>query len=494
VAAQEWPEIIAGGRCLARPDIAVPAPGAAPSAAHWFALAAERLDAGDAVATRRLLRSAATAGSGAAAFPRTAFELAAARLDTDLDRAGALADRVLANPERPEARPLARLVQGAVHLHHGRMEAAGRSLADAVELSRRHDLGRTEIGARSHLAAWHAARGRLHRAARHAGEVLAHAGRLGLTQMADLGWSRLALAEVHFQWDRLEEAERYAGAAVDTASGDRLIPLWGTLLLARIRTAGGQVADADRLVRAVAAEVSTADLPLPLRRATELVAGELRLACGDLSGAREKVDSARHPEPLPAPAAVLEASVLLAEGRPALAAAAVLPYVQRVVDAPRTYQASAALIGALADHARGRRDHAARSLDVALRLAEEEDLRRCFTAGGHRVQDLLESVAPTLPAYRPMVAALTAVTVTPPPGRPTPGTVAAAPAPVVTPLTGRELTILRYLQGSLSHGEIAALLFISVNTVKTHVKNIYAKLGSTSRRDAVRRGREFRLL
>jgi LuxR family maltose regulon positive regulatory protein len=65
---------------------------------------------------------------------------------------------------------------------------------------------------------------------------------------------------------------------------------------------------------------------------------------------------------------------------------------------------------------------------------------------------------------------------------------------LVEPLTSRELTVLRYLQGTLSHAEIAALLYISVNTVKSHVKNLYRKLGTRCRKDAVRHGRELRLL
>jgi LuxR family maltose regulon positive regulatory protein len=64
----------------------------------------------------------------------------------------------------------------------------------------------------------------------------------------------------------------------------------------------------------------------------------------------------------------------------------------------------------------------------------------------------------------------------------------------VEPLTSRERTVLRYLQGTLSHVEIAALLYISVNTVKTHVKNIYRKLGADRRKEAVRLARELRLL
>ncbi|MFD0744342.1 response regulator transcription factor [Phytohabitans flavus] len=61
-------------------------------------------------------------------------------------------------------------------------------------------------------------------------------------------------------------------------------------------------------------------------------------------------------------------------------------------------------------------------------------------------------------------------------------------------LTERELTVLRYLQSMLSTVEIAGELSLSVNTVKTHVRNIYRKLSATRRREAVRRGRELRLI
>src|SRR5262249_13559274 len=56
---------------------------------------------------------------------------------------------------------------------------------------------------------------------------------------------------------------------------------------------------------------------------------------------------------------------------------------------------------------------------------------------------------------------------------------------LVETLTERELTVLRYLPTMLSNREIAAEMFFSVNTVKTHLKGIYRKLDVNRRRDAV---------
>lgn len=61
-------------------------------------------------------------------------------------------------------------------------------------------------------------------------------------------------------------------------------------------------------------------------------------------------------------------------------------------------------------------------------------------------------------------------------------------------LTARERTILRYLTSDMSHDEIAAELFVTINTVKTHLRGIYRKLDVTERRDAVRRAQQLGLL
>jgi LuxR family maltose regulon positive regulatory protein len=59
---------------------------------------------------------------------------------------------------------------------------------------------------------------------------------------------------------------------------------------------------------------------------------------------------------------------------------------------------------------------------------------------------------------------------------------------LVDPLSERELTVLRLLASRLTCSEIARELYLSVNTVRSHVKAIYRKLGVNARVDAVKRG------
>jgi LuxR family maltose regulon positive regulatory protein len=61
-------------------------------------------------------------------------------------------------------------------------------------------------------------------------------------------------------------------------------------------------------------------------------------------------------------------------------------------------------------------------------------------------------------------------------------------------LTERELAVLRLLNSELSLREVGTALFVSLNTVKTHTRGIYRKLGAATRADAVRRARELKLL
>jgi LuxR family maltose regulon positive regulatory protein len=66
--------------------------------------------------------------------------------------------------------------------------------------------------------------------------------------------------------------------------------------------------------------------------------------------------------------------------------------------------------------------------------------------------------------------------------------------PTASDLSPTEIRVLRYLPTNLSRSDIARELYVSVNTVNTHVRNIYSKLGAASRTEAVERARQLRLL
>ena len=65
---------------------------------------------------------------------------------------------------------------------------------------------------------------------------------------------------------------------------------------------------------------------------------------------------------------------------------------------------------------------------------------------------------------------------------------------LIEPLSERELEMLRLLTTPLPHAEIAKKLFISINTVRSHIKNIYSKLNVHNRMEAVQRAEELGLI
>jgi LuxR family maltose regulon positive regulatory protein len=146
----------------------------------------------------------------------------------------------------------------------------------------------------------------------------------------------------------------------------------------------------------------------------------------------------------------------------------------------------------LADHAA-----AAESLERALALAAPEGYRQVFVEGGAPVRALLAGHLRHGTAHRALVEALLEGMLE---QRTGPVAAVGGRSPqvefpvLVESLSEREHVVLRYLPSMLSAGEIAAELYVSVNTVKTHIKSIYRKLDANRRWDAVRRARQLNLL
>ncbi len=134
-------------------------------------------------------------------------------------------------------------------------------------------------------------------------------------------------------------------------------------------------------------------------------------------------------------------------------------------------------------------------LEQALRLAEPEGYVRVFVEEGSPMAALLEAVARKHPSWaypRRLLDAYDARGGTAGPiADPLAGSASEA---LVDPLSARELDVLRLLATDLDGPAIARELVVSLNTLRTHTKSIYAKLGVNSRRAAVSRAGELRLL
>jgi len=132
------------------------------------------------------------------------------------------------------------------------------------------------------------------------------------------------------------------------------------------------------------------------------------------------------------------------------------------------------------------------ALDRSLRLAAPEGMRRPFREGGPRVQELLASDPVALREHAWLTQGPVGDTMAGPASSHHARSRAAEPP--LEELTAKELEVLVHLAELLTTEEIAGRMFISVNTVRTHVRNILRKLAVNRRNAAIRRARELGLL
>ena len=150
---------------------------------------------------------------------------------------------------------------------------------------------------------------------------------------------------------------------------------------------------------------------------------------------------------------------------------------------------------AMASQAEGDLSRATDLLGRALATGEREGHIRVFLDAGPTLMAMLHSVEPDSLGGSHARAVLSAGAQEPPrPHEPIIGASTTSPEPLVDALSERELDVLRLLESHLGGPDIARELSISVNTVRTHTRHIYAKLGVTTRREAVREAARLGLL
>ncbi len=289
------------------------------------------------------------------------------------------------------------------------------------------------------------------------------------------------------EFDEGDHWLRRAARAVETDTGPVI------RLLLHIGT-GALLAGRRRLREALAEFIAVEHLQTQLE-GSHALAGQLtswRLATqarlGQLSEARASL-AALHPD-LAGYGEIdnARAAICLAEGDPAAA----LTPVQRVLSgvAPvigYVTVVEAHLLAALAYGELGDQRAASAATESALALAEPDRLILPFAMTASL--ELLEA----MPKYETAHAALLTDILDVMRG----SSIAPGKEPSlaqIEQLSPSELRVLRYLPTNLSRPEIASQLSVSVNTVNTHIRNIYAKLQAQDRSSAVQRAREMRLL
>jgi LuxR family transcriptional regulator, maltose regulon positive regulatory protein len=184
---------------------------------------------------------------------------------------------------------------------------------------------------------------------------------------------------------------------------------------------------------------------------------------------------------------IAAAALRVAQGDQQAALAALAPVLDRPGPVWRNWLATAYTLEAVAEDALGDQASAGAALERGLDSAEPDGALLPFLL--HPAPGLLERHARNRGTHAALVANIQSLLA---------GATGTAtrprPEPLLEALSDAELRVLRYLPTNLRGPEIARELYVSQNTVKTHIRNLYAKLGAHGRSEAVARARDLSLL
>jgi LuxR family transcriptional regulator, maltose regulon positive regulatory protein len=390
-----------------------------------------------------------------------------------------------------ERRALALIHLGIADAWAGRRRHARASLEEALSLA--GHAGRPYLGfsALGQLALLEAANGALRRATRFADEAVDLAERNGWMRRSASAAAHCALGVCAYHRNSMTQAGHFLDLAEEAAraSRERTVAVVACVTRTRIALLRGDPDAAEAALREARDDAADWEMPLRLAGALSTAQAEAMVAAGRAADAVEWID---RPPALGrwGEAQLIRARLALAKGDPRRAS----ELIADAVDGPASIMHPSSAIelralGAVAMHQRGDDQTALELVEGALAVAEPEGFVSPFLAVGAPLRELLARRIRAGTAHRALA-----------------GELGEAMAPrsdanfeqhsalVLEPLSDREAVVLRYLPTGLSKAEIAAEMFVSVNTVKTHMKNIYRKLDVTDRGQAVRRARTLHLV
>jgi LuxR family maltose regulon positive regulatory protein len=507
--ADAWPGLHLGGQAATVHELlaAFPAEARAADAELAALAAADELAQGSLEEAKRYLTLAALGSVSVPAARRGQVQvllgvvgLLLARQRGNPPAVAEEARRLQAAAEAPDAarpglgedlRALALINLGIAEYATARFEEAEPHLEQGVALARRIGRPYLEFLGLAHQAALHVGWS-FARAAEHSRQAIELAERHGWTDDPAAGIALVILGGALTGQGRLEEAEPWVQRAERTVRADAEPAVAVTVhsvrgLLELVRGRDADALAAFRAAERLAGRLAAPHYLVPQARARQLQA---LVRLGEIEQAERALADLGEEDRDRGEVRVATAVLRLAQGDPGEAAAVLAPVLEGsapVADRAQVWLVHSFLLEAIARDTLGDPGAAERALERALDVAEPDGVLFPFLL--HPALGLLERQARHRTGHAALIAEIRSLLA----GR-TPAPPPAAVRPPLEPLSDSEIRVLRYLPTNLSAREIANELYVSTNTVKTHMHHLYAKLGTHRRGEAVERARALGLL
>ena len=397
---------------------------------------------------------------------------------------------------------------GHAERHRGNMIEAERAYTEASNIGLHTDNLLLALHALANLSSVNIAMGRLKEAAQTSQRILESTEERQRQSWPVAGLAYQGLSKLYYEWNDLDAAERYSRQGIEYGQRGGLIGLEFNSLsvLASTLQAQGNSSGADEMLRKIAVINDQNHHPIYTSHSAAWEA-RLRLQQGHIEQAilwaescGLKIKDTEWPYPRAVEYLTL-ARVLIAQGKFEGVEGILDQLFQAAEENKRTGDLIEILIQQASYwYALNKKDHALQLIERALTLAKSEGFVRSFVDEGEPIRSLLlecQSSINTRIGVAIDNESLRLLTYT---DKLLAAFSQLAPMekikvePNIEPLSEREFDILRLIATGRSNNEIAEILVIALSTVKSHINNLYGKLGTNRRTEAISIARDLGLL